>query len=145
MGDWISGVVDDECGGANGRVWRSGRHDKVAKMPDINEFIRDWHKPITGLAIVAAICFFVASGGAKWLPGLFPGSVLLFLIVVFLPLIVAAVRGHQNALAIGVLNTTMLLVLPVLPVPVGPVIMVLGWIAALVWSFTADKRSHAQP
>lgn len=50
----------------------------------------------------------------------------------FLPAGIAVLRNHQNALAISVLNLLLGWSL-------------IGWIAALVWSFTATHRqgSHA--
>ena len=51
-------------------------------------------------------------------------SLVVGLLVYFLPSIIALARGHQNALAIFVLNLLL-----------GWTF--LGWVAALVWSLTA--------
>ncbi len=50
------------------------------------------------------------------------------LLLHFLPTFVAAMRGHQNAVAIFVLNLLL-----------GWT--VIGWVVALVWAFTAVERA----
>ena len=61
-------------------------------------------------------------GGGEGL--LLIGLILLAVFVYFLPTFVAAMRGHQNAAAIFVLNLFL-----------GWSFV--GWVVALVWSFTA--------
>ncbi|HAN96989.1 MAG TPA: superinfection immunity protein [Planctomycetaceae bacterium] len=50
------------------------------------------------------------------------------LVIYFIPLMVALLRGHHNTLAIGALNVFL-----------GWTF--LGWVIALVWSFTQVNRS----
>jgi len=54
---------------------------------------------------------------------------LIGLLIYFVPSFIAGMRGHQNALAIFILNLLL-----------GW--SFLGWIAALVWSFTAVERPY---
>jgi hypothetical protein len=63
-----------------------------------------------------------AAGGALLL-----GFTCIGLLFYFLPAFIAGMRGHQNAAAIFVLNLLL-----------GWTF--LGWVAALVWAFTAVER-----
>lgn len=48
----------------------------------------------------------------------------------FIPLLVAIARGHANRLAIGVLNLLLGWTL-------------LGWVAALIWACTSNRKAAA--
>jgi ABC-type transport system involved in cytochrome c biogenesis permease component len=56
-----------------------------------------------------------------------PGFLIWFLVIYFVPLIVALVRHHRQSLAIGVLNVFL-----------GW--SGIGWVAALVWACTSDTE-----
>jgi hypothetical protein len=60
------------------------------------------------------------------LVGVLIGVVVLFFLYM-LPTFIATARGHKNVLAIGVLNLFLGWSL-------------LGWLAALIWSFTYQER-----
>lgn len=77
-----------------------------------------------GVAVIAALTGGVVAGGL----GLVLMGVLL--IPYLLPAIVADLRGHQSAIAIGIFN-----------VAFGWTAV--GWILALVWAFTATGRSNS--
>lgn len=54
---------------------------------------------------------------------------ILYIALYFLPLIIAAGRGHNNTLAIGATNLLL-----------GWTVF--GWIAACIWSFTSNTDSQ---
>jgi hypothetical protein len=83
------------------------------------------------LAILASLLLFVAyqmsNGGLEGLAAV--GGAALFAALYFLPALVAALRNHHQATAIGVLNLL-----------AGWT--VLGWVLAIVWAFTAVQKGE---
>lgn len=98
--------------------------DQPSSWERANSIADSASKAISTLVTIGLVAFLVCVGFSS--P--FAGLVLLLVAIYFLPTLIASSRGHQNSAAIFVMNLLLGWTL-------------IGWVMALVWSFTEVRSS----
>jgi predicted PurR-regulated permease PerM len=96
------------------------------REPDLKRLL-----PFAAVALTATPAFAASSRSGDDMGLVILAIAVVVVVFYFLPTIVAARRGHHNALAIFVLNL------------LGGWMGGVGWVLALVWACTAVKRRDA--